>query len=133
MRTARGSFEVEITPDSVDDHAHGTTLGSMAVHKRFHGDLNASGQGRMLTGLTSVKSSAGYVLIERVRGALNGRTGTFLLQHAGVVNRGTPRLTIEVLPDSGTGELVGIAGRMTITVIEGQHSYELEYTLEVPP
>ncbi len=122
-----------MTQDSTTDHAHGTTLGSMVVRKRFHGDLKGSGQGRMLTGMTSVEGSAGYVLIERVRGALGDRTGTFLLQHAGVLDRGTPRLNVEVLPDSGTGELVGIEGRMTITVVDGHHSYEFQYTLSAPP
>ena len=80
-------------------------------------------------GSTSVKNSAGYVAIERVTGTLHGRSGTFLLQHSGLMNRGAPGLTITVVPDSGTGQLEGIAGTMTITIAEARHLYEFEYTL----
>jgi hypothetical protein len=133
MATARGVFEVEMKPDGRDDRADGTLLGSTVVRKRFHGDLDASSRGRMLTGLTRVKGSAGYVLIERVEGSLNGRTGTFLLQHFGLLDRGIPRQTIEVVPDSGTDELVGLKGRMTGQIAQGVHSYALAYRLPVPP
>jgi hypothetical protein len=83
----------------------------------------------MLSAGTSVKSSAGYVAIERVIGTLNGRRGTFVLQHSGTMTRGEPQLTISVVPDSGTGELEGLAGTMTIAIADGKHSYEMHYTL----
>lgn len=119
--------------DSDDDLGDGTPLGSMRVSKRFHGDLDGTSRGRMLTGMTRTEGSAGYVLIERVRGRLEGRTGTFLLQHSGILDRGAPRQAIEVVPDSGTGELAGIRGRMTIQISGGDHSYEFEYSFVVRP
>ena len=133
MPTARGSFDVTMRPDSDEDRAEGTTLGTMVVEKRFHGDLDGTGRGRMLTGMTPVEGSAGYVLIERVRGRLQDRRGSFLLQHSGILDRGTPRQVIEVVPDSGTDDLTGLSGRLTIQISEGAHAYTLEYTLPRHP
>jgi hypothetical protein len=118
-----------MTPEAMDDKAEGAVLGRMSLEKSFHGDLEATGKGTMLTAGTSVKGSAGYVAIERVSGTLHGRRGTFALQHTGTMTRGAPQLAITVVPDSGTGELAGLAARMGITVADGRHSYELEYTL----
>jgi hypothetical protein len=83
----------------------------------------------MLTAMTAVKGSAGYVAVERVQGAVHGRTGSFALLHTGVMARGEQRLTISVVPDSGTGDLAGLAGKMTIVIADGKHSYEFEYEL----
>ncbi|MFZ0699790.1 MAG: DUF3224 domain-containing protein [Thermoplasmata archaeon] len=129
MTAARGFFEVELKPESDDRRADGNSLGCVVVEKRFHGDLEGSGHGRMLTGTTRVEGSAGYVLIERVRGKLHGHSGTFLLQHWGVLNHGAAKQTIEILPDSGTGELAGLTGHMMVHIAGGKHSYQLEYTL----
>lgn len=129
MATARGEFDVTMQRDSDDDTADGTTLGSMVVEKRFRGDLDGIGRGRMLTGTTPVDGSAGYVLIERIRGRLHGRSGTFLLQHSGILDRGSPRPWIEIVPDSGSGELAGIRGRLIVRIDRGYHAYEIEYTL----
>src|SRR5262245_34002652 len=101
----------------------------MSIEKQFHGDLEAQSSGQMLTAMTGVKGSAGYVAIERVTGALHGRSGSFVLQHVGTMTRGAPDLNVRVVPDSGTGELVGLAGTMAIVVADGKHSYELTYTL----
>src|SRR6185312_9342775 len=97
--------------------------------KQFHGNLEASSKGEMLSAGTSIKGSAGYVAIERVSGTLHGRSGAFVLQHSGTMKRGTPELSVTVVPDSGTGELTGLAGRMMIHIAGGKHSYEFEYTL----
>jgi len=105
----------------------------MAIDKQFHGDLEATSKGQMLTAGTAVKGSAGYVAIERVSGALHGRSGTFALQHSGTMTRGAPQLTITVVPDSGTGELLGLAGKMAIKIEDGKHSYDFEYTLAETP
>jgi hypothetical protein len=123
---ASGTFEVKLTPqtDSAD-----ATLGRMTIDKQFHGDIEGASKGQMLTGMTEVKGSAGYVAIEKVSGTLKGRTGTFILQHTGTMNRGVPQLTITVVPDSGTRQLAGLAGNFTIKIDEGKHSYEFEYTL----
>lgn len=120
---------MKMAPESMDDEAEGAVLGRMSLEKSFHGDLEGTGLGTMLTAGTSVKGSAGYVAMERVSGSLHGRRGTFALQHSGTMTRGEPRLSITVVPDSGTGELVGLEGAMGITVADGKHSYELEYTL----
>ena len=127
---ASGPFEVKLAPQPADGYADGAALGRMTIDKQFHGDLEATSKGQMLTGMGGVKGSAGYVAIERVTGTLAGRPGTFILQHTGVMDRGAPQLTISIVPDSGTGELEGIAGGMTIDVAAGgTHSYAFEYTL----
>lgn len=101
----------------------------MSLDKQFHGDLEGTSKGQMLTAGTAVKDSAGYVAIERVDGTLKGQRGSFVLQHSGTMTRGAPQLVITVVPDSGTGQLVGLAGKMTILIADGKHSYEFEYTL----
>src|ERR1035441_9040530 len=105
----------------------------MSIDKKFSGDLEATSQGEMLAAMTAVKGSAGYVAIERVSGTLHGRNGTFVLQHSGTMTRGTPQLSITVVPDSGTGQFDGISGTMTIKIDQGKHSYEFEYTLPQTP
>lgn len=126
---AAGTFDVKLTPLPPDDGAGGPALGRMTIDKQFHGDLEATSKGQMLAAMTAVKESAGYVALEVVSGSLRGRSGTFVLQHSGTMNRGEPQLTITVVPDSGTGQLVGLAGKMAIKIAEGKHSYEFEYTL----
>ena len=126
---ASGSFEVKITPQPTDEYADGAVLGRLTIDKHFHGDLEGTSKGQMLSGGTSTKGSAGYVAIERVTGTLAGRRGSFILQHSGTMNRGAPQLTISVVPDSGTDELTGLAGTMTIDVSDAKHAYELTYTL----
>jgi len=101
----------------------------MALDKQFHGDLEGTSKGQMLAVSTDVPGSAGYVAMERVNGSLHGRNGTFALQHNGVMTRGEPELSITVVPDSGTGELSELAGKMTINIVDGKHFYELEYIL----
>jgi hypothetical protein len=126
---AAGPFEVKLTPLTLDDKAADPTLARMSIDKQFHGDLEGTSKGEMLSAGTATKGSAGYVAIERVNGTLHGRTGTFVLQHSATMNRGTPQLSITVVPDSGTGQLVGLAGKMSINIEGGKHSYEFEYTL----
>ncbi len=127
-RRASGPFDVKLTPQVSEDKAE-SALGRMSIDKQFHGDLEASSKGEMLTAGTTVKGSAGYVAIERVTGTLHGRIGTFVLQHSGTMTRGAPQLTITVVPDSGTGQLEGLAGKMTIQIVDGKHAYDFEYTL----
>ena len=129
---ATGPFDVKMTPEAADTEGEGSALGRMAIAKTYHGDLEATARGTMLTAGTSVEGSAAYVAVERVTGALHGRRGTFALQHMGTMTRGEPSLTITVVPDSGTGELAGLSGKFAIVVVGGKHSYELEYTLAAP-
>ncbi len=126
----RGPFEVKLAPLAADNADWGG-FDRFSLDKQFHGALEASSKGQMFAASTAVKGSAGYVAIERVTGALNGRAGSFVLQHRGVMNRGAPELLVTVVPDSGTGELIGLSGRMEI-VIEpgGAHFYVFEYTLD---
>jgi hypothetical protein len=105
----------------------------MSLDKQFHGELEATSAGEMLSVGTEVKGSAGYVAIERVNGTLHGRAGTFARQHSGTMTRGEPQLSVTVVPDSRTGELVGIAGKMTINIVGRKHFYEFEYTLPETP
>jgi hypothetical protein len=130
MPHAAGTFEVTLTPQSTDEEPEGSTLARLSIDKTFRGDLEATSRGEMLSAGTRTKGSAGYVAVERVTGALHGRRGSFVLKHDGTMTRGTPELTVRVVPDSGTGELVGLAGSMRIIVEPGKHAYEMDYTLD---
>jgi Protein of unknown function (DUF3224) len=130
---ASGTFEVKMTPQTPEDKTEGATFGRMSIDKQFHGDLEGTSKVEMLSAMTNVKGSGAYVAIERVSGTLQGRSGTFVLQHSATMTRGAPQLTITVVPDSGTGQLVGLAGKMTIKIADGKHSYEFEYTLTETP
>lgn len=123
---ASGTFDVKLMPQPVVDGEAG--IGRMSIDKHFHGDIEGVSKGEMLSSQGSIKGSAGYVAIERVTGTLQGRKGSFVLQHNATMNRGTPQLNIIVLPDSGTDELAGISGMMTIKIDQGQHFYEFDYT-----
>ena len=127
---ATGAFDIKMTPMPADDYADGKALGRVAADKQYHGDLEGSGKGQMLTATGEVTGSAVYVATERVIGNLGGRSGTFLLAHRGVMNRGAQHLEIDVVPDSGTGELQGIVGKLSINITpDGKHFYDFEYTL----
>lgn len=126
---AQGPFDVKLVPMPPDPGIAGTALGRMSLDKRYHGELDATAQGQMLASSSSVKGSAGYVAMEQVSGTLSGRTGTFVLQHTGTMNRGAPSLSVTVVPDSGTGQLVGLTGTLDIVIVDGKHSYNFEYTL----
>lgn len=123
---ASGSFQVRLTPLPADDES----IGRMAIDKEFHGDLEATSTGQMLSAMTEVRGSAGYVAIECVSGSLHGKEGSFILQHSGTMHRGEGSTTVTVVPDSGTDELTGISGTMTIVLEGGKHAYEFDYTLE---
>ncbi len=126
---AAGTFEVTINPVDPYNRDEGAMLGRMSIDKQFHGALEATSKGEMLSAMTDVKGSAGYVAIERVTGKLHDRKGTFVLQHSGTMTRGAPELNVSVVPDSGSGELAGLAGTMKIINDAGRHSYDFEYTL----
>ena len=106
-------------------------LGRMSIEKQFHGGLDGTSRGEMLMAMTRVTGSAGYVAMERVTGTLDGQRGGFTLQHTATMNRGTPSLSVTVVPDSGSDQLVGLTGTMTIQIADGKHSYEFEYTLPI--
>lgn len=128
---ATGPFEVKLALQPADDHADGTTVARRTIDKTFHGDLDATSNGQMLSAAGTVKGSAGYVAIERVAGTLGGRRGSFILQHDATMDRGAPQLLIKVVPDSGTDELTGLRGTMSIDIGPGgAHSYTFEYTLD---
>jgi len=129
MSHAKGTFEVQLAPLATSDTSEGSPLGRMSIDKKFSGDLQGTSKGEMLTGGTSVKGSGVYVAVEHVTGSINGRAGSFLFRHVGVMTRGTPSLSVEVVPDSGTGQLTGITGKMNIIITDGKHSYEFDYSL----
>jgi hypothetical protein len=128
-RHARGRFEVHLAPLPAYDTAEGSLLGRRSIDKVFHGDLDATSVGEMLSAVSATPGSAVYVAIERVSGTLHGRRGSFVLHHTGVMARGAQQLTIAVAPDSGTDDLVGLAGTMTIDISDGAHTYEFAYSL----
>jgi hypothetical protein len=128
---ATGKFDVKITPQASDLAPEGPNLGRMSIEKQYHGDLDAAAKGEMITAAgIAVKESAAYSAVERVAGSLQGKKGTFALQHTGIMNRGTPTLTITVVPDSGTGDLTGLTGRMDIIIEGKEHSYVLDFDIQ---
>lgn len=127
-KQARGTFDVKLAPQT-DEAAKETGFGRMSIDKQFQGDLTAISRGQMLAAITAVKDSAGYVAMERVKGTLHGRSGSFVLQHSSTMSRGVPQQSILVVPDSGTDQLVGLTGKMTIIIADKKHSYEFEYSL----
>ena len=124
-----GDFDVKMQPEAVHDGAAASGLGRMSLDKRYHGALDATGIGEMLAAMTATPGSAGYVALEKVDGTLDGRRGTFFLQHTGTMDRGTPTLSVAVIPDSGTGDLIGLTGQLTIRIEEGKHYYDFDYRL----
>jgi hypothetical protein len=128
-RLATGAFDVKVNPMAAYDDSDASPLGRLSLDKQFRGPLEATSKGEMLSAMTSVKGSAGYVAMERVIGTLDGRRGSFVLQHSGTMTRGAQQLSVHVVPDSGTDELVGLAGTMAIIIADGKHSYEFSYTL----
>ena len=122
---ASGSFDVELAPET----SPGDPIGRFSITKRFHGDLEASSTGAMLTVHGEVKGSAGYVAMERVTGTLGDRTGSFALQHSGTMDHSRPTLAVTIVPDSGTAGLAGISGDMSIDNTDGRHAYVLRYSL----
>ena len=127
---AKGEFEVNLQPlDSYAKGSEGMALGRMSIDKVFRGDLQAQSQGEMLSVMTGVEGSAGYVAIEQVKGSLAGLSGTFVLQHFGIMHSGENRLLLEVVPDSGTGQLAGLSGELKIMIEDGKHLYEMDYSL----
>jgi hypothetical protein len=130
MAHASGSFEVTVAPLSAADKADSTALGRLSLDKQFHGDLDGTSKGEMMTASTEANGSAAYVALERVTGTLHGQTGTFVLLHAGTMTRDSRELSVTVVPDSGTEQLAGLAGKMEINIVDKDHFYEFEYTLQ---
>jgi hypothetical protein len=126
---ARGPFDVKLTPQPPAAGIEGAHLGRQTLNKQFHGDLEASSLGEMIAAMSPVQGSAGYVAMERVSGALQGKRGSFVLQHTGVMNRGEASLIVTVVPDSGTDELAGLTGTMQIQIEQGKHAYVFDYEL----
>jgi hypothetical protein len=118
-----------MAPQPAQEGVGDASIGRMTLDKQYSGDLEATGKGQMLAIRSGVEGSAGYVAMERVSGTLHGRSGEFALQHSGTMTRGVPQLSVTVVPDSGTGELLGLAGTLTITQTNGKHFYAFEYTL----
>ncbi len=125
-----GKFDVNLNPlDSYTQGQNGINLGRMSIDKTFYGELDATSKGEMLSAMTPVQGSAGYVAIEQVIGSVSGKQGSFVLQHFGTMDKGKDRLILEVIPNSGSGELSGLVGEMAIKIEERQHYYEFEYEL----
>jgi Protein of unknown function (DUF3224) len=124
-----GVFDVKIIRQPAEALAAGDSIGRMLLDKRFHGDLDATSVGQMLAMRTAVEGSAGYVAMELVTGRLQGKSGTFVLQHSGTMNRGQATLDLHVVPDSGTQELQGLSGKMAIDIRDGQHFYTFDYEI----
>jgi len=125
---AKGTFEVKavpVAPDAGDD----TAIGRLALDKKFSGDLEGTSRGQMLGFRSATEGSASYVAMEKVTAKLGGRSGSFVLQHTGTMTRNAPNLSVTVVPDSGTGEFIGISGTMTIIIADGKHNYEFAYRI----
>ena len=130
---ATGHFEVKLAPLETYNRDPDASLGRMSLDKVFAGDLQATSKGEMLSAGSPQSGSAGYVAIERVSGTLHGRSGSFVLQHNATMTRGAPYLNIIVVPDSATGDLVGLTGSMNIIITDGKHFYEFDYAIAERP
>jgi hypothetical protein len=128
MKRASGSFEVSVQPLANEEVSANPMLGRFLLTKKFSGDLEASARGHMLSAGTAIQGSAGYVAIDQVTGSLGGRKGSFVLQHSGSMKRGVPTLSVMVVPDSGTDELAGLTGTLSINIVEGKHFYDFLYS-----
>jgi len=126
---ATGTFDVKMLPQTPSDLAAAANLGRMTLDKSYRGDLEGAASGEMLAMMTDTPGSAVYVAIERVRGALSGRSGSFALHHTGIMDRNAQGLSIAVVPDSGTEQLAGIRGTLMIRIEGGKHFYDFDYTL----
>ena len=126
---AKGTFEVRVVPLAADEGTDTGGFGRLSIDKTFSGDLTGTSKGQMVAAFTAVEGSAGYVALERVTGTLNGRKGSFILQHSGSMSKGAQNIIVTVVPDSGTEELTGLAGTMQIIIEGKKHSYLFEYTL----
>ena len=126
LQHAKGTFDVKVTPQ--DNQTSDATLGHLLLEKQLHGDMQGTSIGQMLSAMTAVEGSAGYVAIERFTGTLQGRSGSFVLQHLGTMGHGKMHMAISVLPDSGTQDLQGITGTLRITIEAGKHYYEFDYS-----
>lgn len=127
--TVKGSFDVKVLPQELTFAADLQGMGRMSIDKQFRGELDATSKGEMISAMTATKGSAGYVAIEQVTGTLQGKKGTFMLQHSAFMNRGVPSLTITVIPDSGTDELTGLQGTMGIEIVGKAHFYSFTFDL----
>ena len=125
-----GDFEVELKPlESYTTGENGVNLGRMSIDKTFSGGLKGTSKGERLTAMTPVKGSAGYTAIEQFSGALSGKSGSFVLQHFATLQGEKNFMRLEVVPDSGTGELEGLSGKMIIRIEDGKHFYDFGYEL----
>lgn len=129
QQQVKGEFDVQHTPQAPVEMGDGAVARHSRFDKRFHGDLDAVSVVHMLAVGTEVPGSAAYVAIERLSGSLQGRTGTFYMQHNGIMDRGAPSLSLSVVPDSGTGELTGLSGRIAIDIVDGKHYYTFDFML----
>lgn len=128
-RQIKGEFDVKRSPEAPCDLGDGVQAGHFRFDKRFHGELDAVSVVHMLAAMTQTEGSGAYVAIERIVGTLEGRSGAFLTQHSGVMDRGAPSLSLTVVPDSGTAELEGLRGSMKIDIVDGKHFYTFDYAL----
>ena len=120
---------MKLSPLMLSEQSADPKLGRMSVEKQYHGELEATAKGEMLTAQSEMKDSGVYVAVERVTGTLKGKKGSFAMHHTGVMNRGKPELRITVVPDSGTDDLQGLTGTMSIRIESGKHFYDFEYSL----
>ena len=128
MKRATGSFEVILQPLANSEVTSDPLFGRLLLTKKFSGDLTATARGQMLSAGTTTKGSAGYVAIDHITGTLEGLQGSFVLQHTGSMRRGASSLSVMVVPDSGTEELAGLRGTLSINVVEGRHFYDFLYS-----
>lgn len=133
MPQISGEFDVKMAPETLSATAAQAGLGRMSLDKRYHGPLEASGHGEMLSVRASEPGSAGYVALERVQGSLDGRQGSFYLQHSGTMTRGAPTLSVTVVPDTGTDALQGLQGKLAIRIEKGKHYYDFTYDFAPAP
>jgi hypothetical protein len=126
---ATGTFDVTMSPETVSGKTPDPDMGQMGMHKAWQGDLDGTSTGTMIGAGSPARGSAGYVAMEKFTGTLAGRMGSFILQHSGTMANDKLQMTIAVVPSTGTGQLEGISGTMTIRTNNGAHFYDFDYSL----
>ena len=129
MTTVTASFDVTgWDPAGSDAPETGPELSRIGLEKTFTGAFEGTSTGEgLFCGMADPSAGAGYVVSERLTGQLEGRSGSFVVQHGGLMAPGEPPRSFgNIVPGSGTDELTGITGTMEIGE---DHTLTLTYEL----
>ena len=125
-RTIEAEFEIDRWEEAAyEEPDEGPKLTRIVIRKTYRGALEGTGVTEVLTAQGA--EGSGYVASERIEATLDGRHGTFVIQHGGLADREDRRTFGTVVPNSGTAQLAGLSGH----AVEARHGVlTLSYTIE---